>query len=245
MSAEATEAVEPSAEQTLGAAGSEEPSGAESAEAGQSPDFGDQVDALRGALDAQEGDGGAEEAESLPDDQSLVDYLAGQLAGDESGEEDGQGIPEGEPAGEPADEDQFVAQLDAYIDQVVQERLSPVLSSMERDRQEGQLRSLADKYEDLRTPAVLDAIGARLGPLAEARQDESLLADPQLVELAYLAHKAEAAASAERPAQPDSGAALEKGSPSKPAPSQTPEEAIQQAIVGASGGGDGARGLLY
>lgn len=239
------EAVEASTEETLGAAGSEEPRGAEGVEAGQSPDFGDQVDALRERIDAQEGNDDAEEAQTLPDDQSLADYLVANVTGAESGEEVDHEAFGGQPAGEPDESDEIVAQLDAYIDQVVQERLEPVLSGMERDRQEGQLRSLADKYEDLRTPAVLDAIGARLGPLAEARQDETLLADPKLVELAYLAVKAEALSSAESPATPGTGPALEKGSPSKPTPSATPEEAIQQAIVGASGGGDGARGILY
>ena len=229
-----TEAAEAATPETYAPEGSVEPAtGAESTAPDQSSGSDEQVAALRERIDALEG-GSQAQAQSLPDDASFVDYLANVAGADEGDEDDPSAYDYGQPAGQPADEsEEIVAELDAYISQQVQARLDPVLSSIQRDQQESQLRGLATKYPDLRSPQMLDAIGARLGPLADSRQDQALLTDPKLVEMAYLAAKAEAVASAENPAQPGTGAAVETGSASAPEPSVTPEEQFLKSVVGA------------
>lgn len=239
---EAAEAVDAGVETSEGAAAAEQPQATEGTE-GQSP-FGDQVEALRQRLDALEG-GQQETAETVPDDASFYDLLSGDGAEAEEGTdyEEGDGAV-GEAQAEAGDDD-FLTELDAYVEEKLQERIAPVLDSFQRDRQERELRELAQRYPDLKEPKTLDAIGKVLGGLADSQQNPSLRTDPKLVELAYKAFKADQSAASESPATQGTGNPLEVGAASRPDPGESQEEAITKAVLGAGAADDSARGVLY
>ena len=194
----------------------------------ETPDFGDQIEALRARLDAVE-EPAQDESEDLAADTSIGDYLSREESG---------GVEDDEPAyaGESGDEDgAFIEELNAYLDEAVQERVRPALEQIQRGEQERELQALAQKYPDLKKPDVLDKVGEHLGRAAERLGNPALRTDPQLVELAYMAVKAEATASAETPAQPSSGT-LETGAASQPDPGKSYEQSVQERVVNAGGG---------
>lgn len=222
MPPEAAEATE-----TSEVTGSEQP-----AQNTQPADFGDeQIAVLKEKLGLDEPR--SEEPESIPDDSSFYDLLGAEP--EEEPEEPQYAVPpqQYEPVSE--DDDDLVAELEDLIGQAVEERLSPHLESIKRQQNEQALQAFAKEHPDMKTPAMIDAIGQKLGAIADAHGNPALRADPKLVALAYMAVKAEAQASTETPAEPGSPAAVETGGTSAPDTGPSAEEQIKSAIVNAGG----------
>jgi hypothetical protein len=203
----------------------------------QSDDLAAEVRALRERWDAQQS-----EAPSQEEEVDLIDYLAGSDDPDE-GEYEGYEDPAAQGADPAQSEDQLLSQLDAYVNEAAQEAIQPFIEKMQAERRNDQLKELAAKHPDLKEPKVIEAVGKKLGAIADAKGDPSLRADPNLVELAYMAVKAEEISSSEKPANPGSGH-VESGSISQPDSGESPEEQIRNAILKAGGAGDSDRQKL-
>jgi hypothetical protein len=118
------------------------------------------------------------------------------------------------------------AQLRSVLREEAQAIIGPYF-----ERQE--LNNFAEKHPDIREPEVLNGVLENLAPLSE-QFGQAAYTNPKLVRMAYLAHKAEAAAAAETPAEAvGRGAVLETGAGAgTPESEPDPEKAYKERIFG-------------
>jgi hypothetical protein len=208
------------------------PEGAE-----QQPDVGRELAALRETTQRIEQEMGLGQ-EQAPGD--LYESLTAPLENPEMQGQPGQpGMEQGQQfvdeQGNPVDQygnplppEQQFANEEHQLRQLFREEAANLLVPQLR-RQE--LNSYAEKHPDIRDPEVFEAVTDKLAPIAEAYGREEYT-NPLLVDLAYKAVKAEAAAAAETPAEaPGQGPTLETGAgPSAPQGEPDPADRYKQAV---------------
>jgi len=200
-----------------------------------SPDLSEQVADLTQRLAKVEGT----EPEAQPTD--LLSALMGEPS------------PEPEPeGGSPAYTDQQLQELQAAgydirpllgqaqpidpRDQRIEELAQQVQQMTEREL-DGQLNALEEKYPDILEPAIFAPLQQRLQSLAQ-RHGDQVLTDPEVVETAYQAVKAQQADAAAVPAQQaaKSGATLETGASRTQAGDEDPSAQYADKLLGTGGG---------
>jgi hypothetical protein len=108
------------------------------------------------------------------------------------------------------------------VQQMIQQGINQGLAPIQQHLLGQQLNALADKYPDMRTPEVLAKIDQTTGQIAQRMGNPNLATDPEIVEMAYMAHRAQQLASQQTPAgQHNEGATLEQ---SGAAPPQEPTD---------------------
>lgn len=97
-------------------------------------------------------------------------------------------------------------QLDPQmVQQMIQQGINQGLAPIQQHLLGQQLNQLADKYPDMRNPEVLAKIDQRTGQIAQRLGNPNLATDPEIVEMAYMAHRAQELASQQTPAGQQQG----------------------------------------
>lgn len=216
------------------------PEGGEGGIESQVKAMSERLDTALAALPKQE----QTETETAVDSNDLLDLLLGP---DEDGEPTTTETTPPAPAAQAqADtpEAQAQARAEAVLDQYVQnrieqafeQRLNPVIDSVETRFRQADLAALADKYPELKTKEGVEAARARLTPYVD-RYGEGVLTDPGLVETVLIAERAAKTAAEQTTASQarEEGAALETGAGASGDGEKSAAEQEIEAIMTAGG----------
>jgi hypothetical protein len=193
------------------------------------PDVGEALSQMRAEMQDIKG--------RLPEPQSETPDLLGALSNDEEWSDDDDEPAAGGENGPDEESDQFVGALQELIKEGIQESVLPHFQQMEAEKRETGIHQLAEKYPRLKEPEVVNAVAGELRKFGFDGTEDGLPPDPRLVEKFYKAYEAEAAASADTPAEAarQEGQALETGAgPS--APQEDDPDAEYKRLMFGSGG---------
>lgn len=210
------------------------PEGGQPAEGG--PDFSEQLRDFGARLEAMEG-------RSTQGPGSLAEGLAGGEEGYLQGLSDEELLSlysEGGPDLEQAAMTQQVGPDLSDLDSYVQQRIDAAITPLMQQREDEKLAALQDKYPDIMEPEIFAKVETYLGGFVQRYGNEGLKTDPGLVEMAYKAVKADAAAANETPAEQaaQEGATLETNAGSTQTGEPSLEDKYAEAMAATRSGGD-------
>lgn len=121
--------------------------------------------------------------------------------------------------------------LQELVDRRVQAAVSPVLAAREDDRRAAEADALEEKYPELADEKVYQPVIQQALDFAGRLGNVELAREPALIEMLYLAGRAQASGAQEVPAGSQPGVPLERGGSAGPVDSSERDDAADQIVA--------------